>query len=143
MEMERDSVGVLGRIMSLLEHYLESSKFLAIKRRVWYGCVEDLMKAAKAASGGDAIEKNGSRVAKWYLTSVDLALGDVGTEQQRLARAKAAGAIARATSRGVFGRVELMELRGPVVAGMKDERSTDVRKILKEALDDLDGMSYM
>ena len=78
-----------------------------------------------------------------YILSLDVDKPDVGTEDQRTKRAKAAMAVVKAFKNGAFvsvkpgtgdGVKKMRELAEKALAG---ERSLDVQKLLKELLDQM------
>lgn len=136
-KIKEDSLAVLGKILDLLKPYLSSPRFATIKRQVWYKCLHDLMEDALSPSAAATDDKG---IAITYLLSLDLDLVDVGTESQRVMRAKAAGALLKAKARGVFGRSgpSLEQFKKVVGEALAAERSLDVLKVLKDILAELE-----
>ena len=130
-KMAEAPVDILKRAFSLAIPFIDNVRFSWIKRTVWYDCVKDLMEEAHVVS-----DKAGEdEVAVSFLESLDPEKSDTGTEAQRIARARAIGAILKAVMRGVFGPLmKLDQMRNVVNRAMAGERSGDVQKLLKSAL---------
>lgn len=146
--MKSEPLGVLGKVLDVLQPFLSKAKFDTVRREIWYKCVEDLLgNATASASEGDAGEQqqtgagaDGAKTALGYLESLDVDKPDVGVETQRLARAVATVSLAKAVKKGVvFGQVEEVvgRMRRTVTEAMGGERSADVRKVLGQALGEL------
>lgn len=137
-KIKEDPLAVLGKVMGLLKPYLSRPKFAIIKRQVWYECVHDLMEDA-AAAGASKAASDEQGVAVAYLLSLDLDLVDVGTEPQRVMRAKAAGALLKAKARGAFGKSGpgLEEFKEMLNGALRMERSLDVQRVLRDILTEL------
>ena len=137
--MKENPATVLEKVLAALKPYLGSSRFDAIRRTTWYKCVVDLV-PTEAGSGGD---KNNSAadLALAYFGSLDLDKSEVGTEQQRSSRAKAAGAAAKGLKAEVFGGVDgtkftetMAQMKAALERAVAVERSLDVQKVLKAAM---------
>ncbi|RCI09952.1 hypothetical protein L249_8589 [Ophiocordyceps polyrhachis-furcata BCC 54312] len=128
---------VLEGMVSSLKPFLSSSRFDVIRREVWYGCVCDLMKdATKMTSPMSPQLQDGSTTLASLLESLDMDQAEVGTEAQRLTRAKAAEAAIRAKTDGVFGRVSISkEVREAVASALARERSFDVQKLWRAVME--------
>jgi proteasome component ECM29 len=135
-KMEKDSLAVLDEIFRPLKPYLSHIKFGAIKRKIWYKCVTDLMEAAKPSQPGI----NNKGLLLIYFTSLEIELVDVGTEGQRIARAKAAIAVLKAKENGVFGIIDAVDMeqaKSTVKKALEVERSLDVQRLLRDLLQKL------
>lgn len=136
---------VAGRILDVLGPFFAKSRFDSIRREVWYKAVEDMMKEADGAAGeeGGAGAGAGADVARRYFESLDVDKPDLGVETQRVARAQATVALARAVKKGVFGPAASGQdgvagtMRGAITEARGAERSVDVRRIMDEALGEL------
>lgn len=149
--MQKAPVRVLKEIMEvLLKPFLGRRKFDSVRREVWYSCAQDLAddaaKSTAAAAVGDEAAKEGGgdlEVALGYFDSLDVDKPDVGIETHRMARARATVALVKAVKKGVFGSGEGMdrvraEMKKVIQTAMEGgERSSDVRKIMAEALGEL------
>lgn len=141
-KMQKGPVQVLKEIMAVLKPFLSSRKFDSVRREVWYACVQDLADDA-AKSTAAAEHKDGDQVALGYFESLDVDKPDVGVETHRMARARATVALVKAVKKGVFGSGEAadkacVEMKKTIQTAMEGgERSSDVKKILGEALGEL------
>ncbi|KAI3396880.1 hypothetical protein diail_11584 [Diaporthe ilicicola] len=138
-------VEVAGKILEVLRPFFAKPRFDSIRREAWYKSVEDLMKEAAAdvvvrKEGDDA---GGVDVAKGYFESLDVDKPDVGVETQRVARAQATVALAKAVKKGVFGGAASKEdsvlgaMRKVITEAREAERSVDVKRVMGEALAEL------
>ncbi|KAJ0107219.1 hypothetical protein J7T55_007589 [Diaporthe amygdali] len=138
--LKKQPVEVAGKILDVLGPFFAKPRFDLIRREVWYKAVEDLMKDA-AADG--VAGKEGGDVAKRYFDSLDVDKPDVGVETQRIARAQATVALARAVKKGVFGDAASKAegvagtMRRVITEAREAERSVDVKKVMGEALAEL------
>lgn len=128
-----------SKTLNLESPHIARSEFDIIRWTHWYGCVAELMEAA--AGGKGDLTGEGLEVLKWYLATLDLERADAGTESQRSARAKAAGAVLKVwkkEGRGAWGGEGTEATRGVVKTAMekalKEERSMDVQAKWREAL---------
>lgn len=139
-KMQKAPVRVLQEILEALRPFLDNRKFDSVRREVWYARVADLMKDAAKAKGEAEAKVDGEKVALNYFATLDVDKPDVGVEAHRLARAKAAVAMAKAVKKGVFGAGQ-EGLRGEMTrvteAALQGERSSDVKKVVGEALEEL------
>ncbi|KAH6995798.1 proteasome stabiliser-domain-containing protein [Ilyonectria sp. MPI-CAGE-AT-0026] len=135
-KMKQDSLAVLSNVLDILKPFLSSPKFATIKRQVWYESVGELMDAATSPSAAANDDKG---IAVTYLLSLDMDMVDVGTEPQRVKRAKAIAATLKARARGVFGQAGpgIEQFREMVNGALNGERSLEVQKVLKEILAEL------
>ncbi len=145
-QMKKEPGSVVDKVMRLLEPYLSSRHFDGIRREVWYKAVADLMDGAAAAataaaqSGGVLPATSNPKLLLEYFSSLNVDKPDVGTEEQRMTRAKALAAISRAVGKHVFGPTDddlknaLKQMRDVVEAAVAVERSRDVQKLLNESL---------
>ncbi|KAI5463638.1 proteasome stabiliser-domain-containing protein [Mariannaea sp. PMI_226] len=135
-KMKEDPLEVLTRVLDILKPFLSSPKFATIKRQVWYECVRDLMTDAQTPS---TTAQDDKAIAVTYMLSLDPDLVDVGTESQRVMRAKALGCLLKAKARGVFGQSgpDVGQFREMVNGALAGERSLEVQKVLKEVLAEL------
>jgi proteasome component ECM29 len=123
--------------LNLESPYIGKTEFDMIRRAYWYECVAEVLEAAgksKVKTGGEGLD-----VLKWYFATLDLDKADAGTEDQRLARTKAAGAALqlwkKQTGGGLSGLVETKELvKGAMEKALREERSLDVQGKWKECL---------
>jgi proteasome component ECM29 len=154
--MKKDPVAVLQEVILALESAaggkgkslnaqspcLARPDLATIRRTFWYDCVREVLKEAV----GEAVtaEHNGSaqggnrEVVKWFFNTLDLDTDETGTEDQRLARAKAVKATiqlgkARAgLSKDTEWRAEM---KGVVDKALGRERSLEVQKAWRECLE--------
>ena len=116
--------------------FIGRAEFDAIRRGHWYECAAELF---EEAGKSDALSKdeNGEpgllkEVVAWYLATLDLDKTDMGTETQRLARAKAVGAVVRFGKKQVGVNFSLDGLEEAVDKASREERSRDVQGKWKE-----------
>ncbi|RDA90120.1 hypothetical protein CP533_2572 [Ophiocordyceps camponoti-saundersi (nom. inval.)] len=128
---------VLESMITSLKPFLSSSKFDAIRREVWYECVCDLMKdAVKMTSPMSPQLQHGSTLLSDLLGSLDMDQTEVGTEAQRLMRAKAVEATIRAKIDGVFGKASVSkEVREAAASALTQERSLDVQRLWRAVME--------
>ena len=135
--MAEDAIPALSMILKTLKPYLAEHRFSLIRRKVWFTALVDVMDDAKKGKDG----KNQSALAKGYLDTLSLDVVEIGTEAQRIERAKAVGAITRAWKRGVFGGEGVGSIGGVVKGAveriMGEERSLSVKEALKKVLEEL------
>ncbi|KAL2154560.1 hypothetical protein VTH82DRAFT_3236 [Thermothelomyces myriococcoides] len=117
-------------------------EFADIRRAFWYDCARDVLEEAASgaavAQGGPDKESRARDVVKWFLNTLDLATDDTGTEDQRLARAKAVNAALRLGTRqaGLSADTDWKaELRILLDNAATTERSLEVQKAWKECLE--------
>lgn len=141
--LRRRPVQVARGVLDVLAPSFEKPRFDSIRREVWYKAVEDLMKDADGAASEEEEEASGADVARRYFESLDVDKPDLGVETQRVARAQATVALAKAVKKGVFGSAASKEdgvvgsLRGVITEARGSERSLDVKRIMDEALAEL------
>ncbi|PKS06331.1 hypothetical protein jhhlp_007079 [Lomentospora prolificans] len=133
-KMAEEPINSLSTILKTLKPYLKEAKFSLIRRKVWFTALIDAMDDAKAKASKDE-----SALAKAYIDTLSLDVVEAGTEVQRIERAKAVGAVARAWKRGVFGQKEgiIEVMRGAVEKIILEERSMAVKDALKKALEEM------
>lgn len=142
--MQKTPVLVLEEVLGALKPFLENKKFDSVRREVWYSCVADLMddaaktSTAETKDGGSSSEA-AEKAALGYFETLDVDQPDVGVESHRLARAKATVALVKAVRKGVFGKAEgaRAEMKKRIEAAVGGERSSDVKKVVGEALAEL------
>lgn len=111
-----------------------------IRRTFWYASVKDVLDDA----AGDAATTTTSNPAdrdtiRWFLNTLDISAdaADAGTEEQRLARAKAATAAVK-LGKARAGLAEdgewRAEIRGVVQGAIERERGLEVQKAWRECL---------
>ncbi|KUI58095.1 Proteasome component ECM29 [Cytospora mali] len=134
--MKTQSLGVLGKVLDVLQPFLGKPKFDTVRREIWYKCVEGLMGSSEATSG---VQAHDGKAALGYFESLDVDKPDVGVETQRLARAAATVSLAKAVKKGVFGQVDNVvgRMKKVITEAKAGERSADVRKVMDEALGEL------
>ena len=133
---------VLASVWTAVGGCVTSDAYILSRRTVWYKAIYELLDAAATAAG--ALENTGTGIAFQgpadelvlsYLRSLDVDRPEAGTEEQRLSRAKALKALAKATKKGAFGRDAARASTAAAIEGaLSTERSLDVQKLLKEAL---------
>ncbi|KAL2161699.1 hypothetical protein VTH06DRAFT_8261 [Thermothelomyces fergusii] len=115
-----------------------------IRRAFWYDCAREVLEeaasgAAVAEGGSDIQESRGRDVVMWFMNTLDLATDDAGTEDQRLAKAKAVNAtlrLGKAQAGALLSDADwTAEVRGLVDRAAASERSLEVQKAWKECLD--------
>ena len=117
--------------------YISKPEFDMIRRAYWYEGVAEILEAAgksEVKAAGEGLE-----ILKWYFATLDLDRADAGTEEQRLARTKAAGAALQLWKKqaggGAGGLGETKDLvSGAMEKALKEERSLDVQAKWKECL---------
>ncbi|PFH62240.1 hypothetical protein XA68_14519 [Ophiocordyceps unilateralis] len=134
----RDYRIVVGDIVSKLKPYLSSPRFDMIRREVWYDCVcdlvKDMVKMTSLMSPASPQPFDGSATVAALLESLDVDGAEVGTETQRLTRAKAVTATILAKTDGVFGKARIAPGFGDAVASaLREERSLDVQRAWRAA----------
>lgn len=133
---------VLDKVLTILQPYLSSSKFQAIKREVWYDCVRDLMTEAansEPVKHGQAYWTDGGDVWMGYLKSLDMETPEAGTEAHRLKRVKAFSTTLEAMEKAGFDKSDgqTADLRDKVAAALTEERALDVQRAWREVLERL------
>jgi proteasome component ECM29 len=154
-KMRKSPMVVLGEVVLALESaagqgtglnaqspYVARPEFATIRRIHWYDCVREVLEEAVgevATSNGDKAALGGARdVVEWFVNTLDLDTEDTGTEEQRLARAKAVKATIRLgkTHAGLLTdnewKSELADALGRVLG---KERSLEVQKAWREGLE--------
>ncbi|KKY37661.1 putative proteasome component [Diaporthe ampelina] len=140
--LKRRPVQVTRGILDVLGSFFAKPRFDSIRREAWYKAVEDLMKDADGAASEEG-EADGADAARRYFESLDVDKPDLGVETQRVVRAQATVALAKAVKKGVFGTDASNEggvvgnLRTVITEARGAERSVDVRRIMDEALAEL------
>lgn len=120
---------------------INKPRFDTIRRIYWYGCTVDLMdEAAKSDKAGPA----NVSVLRWFFATLDLGKSDHGTEDQRLARAKAVAAVLQFWKKQVGlggsnwdsdgGRLLVDEIRGSIESAGSIERSLEVQEKWRSCL---------
>lgn len=123
-KLKSESGVVLAKIITILQPYLSSTKFGAIKREVWYDAVYDLMKPFLEPSS--SVSETGQRsqplwaekddgVSLQYLRSLDVEQFEAGAEAQRTRRAEAVKMVVQARLTGAFG------VNGPDLGGFEKD----------------------
>ncbi|KAK0632731.1 proteasome stabiliser-domain-containing protein [Immersiella caudata] len=149
-KMRKTPIGELKEILLALEHgnnskgkpnlespYIGKTEFDIVRRAYWYECVAEVLEAA-----GDGVVNTGDEglvVLKWYFATLDLDKADAGTEEQRLARIKAAIAAAQLWKKQGGDAVEGLAqtkavVKGAVEKALREERSLEVQGKWKECL---------
>lgn len=138
--MKTEPAAVLSKILGVVRPYLESQHFAAVRRETWYKCVSELMEDAAASASAGSVSKGVEAVAVGYFGTLDVDRPDVGTEDQRSTRAKAAAKLVKAMNDGAFGQLgtdkEAVagQMKVTVEKTLAGERSLDVQKLLKDVL---------
>jgi proteasome component ECM29 len=142
---------LLAKIVVVLKPFLSAEGFSIIKRKTWYGCVEEIFnEAAKSHESNDGTDKTGATgtaaatvtpldrtTMEAYVESLDLGSAFSGTEDQRTTRVKAVMALVKAVKAGLFGKgvIDLLaSLKKDVDNALETERAMDVRKLWKDVL---------
>lgn len=165
--MKKDPLGELGRVVGAFEEVGSSGKakkgeqvkekdwwggeekpFIALEpfdiiRRVhWYECAEEVSEDAAAATGSASEEGKKASALSWFLATLDLDKSDMGTEEQRLARAKATMAVVKiakaAAPKGDEDEL-LKNMEGVVEKALGEERSLTVQGKWKDVLGAIRG----
>ncbi|KAI6777891.1 Proteasome component-like protein [Emericellopsis cladophorae] len=135
-QLQREPSTVLAKIVDTLSPYMSNPKFFAIKREVWYDAVLDAMQAAAEQSNPPG-EDNGTSLK--FLESLDVEQAEAGNEGQRVRRAEAIGAVAKAMQAKVFGpdgpSIAAFEHQVQIAVGR--ERALKPQRALKEAAEEL------
>ncbi|KAK4454530.1 proteasome stabiliser-domain-containing protein [Podospora aff. communis PSN243] len=147
-KMAENPVGELNAIVLALEQgnqskgkpdlenpYIGKTEFDIIRRALWYECVAEVLEAAgksETKSGGEGLE-----VLKWYFATLDLEKADAGTEDQRIARARASIAALQLWMKqggdGVEGLAQTKALvKEAIKKALREERSLEVQGKWKE-----------
>ncbi|KAL2021356.1 hypothetical protein VTK56DRAFT_7221 [Thermocarpiscus australiensis] len=131
-----------GNALNIQSPSVSRPEFATVRRAYWYDCVREALDDAageETAPEGDEVPLDDRRdIVNWFLHTLDLDTEDTGTEDQRLARAKAV----RATIRLGKARAALadnaewgMELKRIVKRALERERSLEVQRAWRECLE--------
>jgi proteasome component ECM29 len=124
----------LSQILSLLDPYLSSIRFSAIKREVWYKAVYDMLSPfSKHENKSSSVEKDEHSLR--LLRSLDLNQAEAGTEAQRIQRVKAVSAALDARAAGAFGKdggEDLAVIKEEIEKAAERERSLKVQQEWKD-----------
>ncbi|KAK5658925.1 hypothetical protein OQA88_1741, partial [Cercophora sp. LCS_1] len=119
--------------LNLTSPYISKFEFDAIRRGHWYDCVAELLETALKSEIKPAGDEG--EILKWYLATLDLDRADMGTEDQRLARTKAAGAAVQLTKKSGESLAETLQtVKTAMDKALREERSLDVQAKWKECL---------
>jgi proteasome component ECM29 len=157
VQMAKTPVDVLRRVALALESpadgggadkalgvrlpYIMRAEFAIIRRAYWYDCVREVLSdAVRETDATDDEERapdNAREVVGWFLSTLDLGAEEAGTEDQRLARAKAVKAAI------LLGKMRAslednsewrQDIKSAVEKALGKERSLDVQKAWRECL---------
>ncbi|AEO70666.1 uncharacterized protein THITE_2070453 [Thermothielavioides terrestris NRRL 8126] len=136
------AAGSQGKGLHAQSPCVSRPEFAAIRRTFWYECVREVLEdAVSEAAVADTVGtrgEDGREVVMWFLRTLDLEADDLGTEEQRLGRAKALKATLR-LGKSLAGLAEdgewKAELRDVVEKALARERSLDVQKAWRECLE--------
>ncbi|KAK4132788.1 ARM repeat-containing protein [Trichocladium antarcticum] len=134
-----DSAGGQGKGLNVQSPYVARAELATIRRTYWYDCVREVLEDAAgeaAVPNGDEAAPNGTReIVRWFVNTLDLEAEDTGTEEQRLARAKAVKATIHLgkTQAGLATDYEWgSEVTGVVARVLEKERSLEVQRAWRE-----------
>ncbi|KAK3899641.1 proteasome component ECM29 [Staphylotrichum tortipilum] len=120
---------------------VSSPELATIRRMFWYATVKDVLDDATgdAATPTTAPNNTDRDTIRWFLNTLDISAdaADAGTEEQRLARAKAATAAVQLgrTRAGLAEDGEWKaEISGDVQGALERERGLEVQKAWRECL---------
>ncbi len=136
----KSAAGSRGKTLNAPSPCISRLEYATIRRTFWYDCVKEVLGDAAgetAASDGQGSGSDGKEVVTWFLNTLDLGAEDAGTEEQRLARVKAAKATiqlgnAHAGLAGDGGWKA--EVRGVVVVALEKDRSLEVQRAWRDCL---------
>jgi len=138
--LKKDPAAVLGKVLGALRPYLNNPRFDVIRRTTWYKCLVDLV-PTETEPGGVGGKGEAATLALGYFGSLDFDKAEVGTEEQRSSRAKAAKSVGKGLKIGAFGKSEesstkeaVARMRAAAEKALAVERSLDVQKLLKAAV---------
>jgi len=156
-KMRRDPITVLHEAASALEAAAGKCKTLnarspcvaqeeyaVIRRGPWYDCVREVLEDALSGGQGEvasSLQQEGPgvvEVMEWFIHTLDFGAKDGGTENHRLARARAAKALIQLVNSKVSPVVSAewkSEVKGLLEKTLSQERSLDVQTTLRECLD--------
>lgn len=139
----RDPIAELSRIIMAVEGQgktpaaTQQNPILArpplepVRRAYWYNCVAELLEeASKAQVEGGSTTSEGVATLLWLAKTLDLDNNQLGTEQQRLARAKAALALCTVWRDVPTGDKWHFRdaMLGSIQQAVEEERSPEVKK---------------
>lgn len=135
------AAGSPGKSLNIDSPYIAKTEFATIRRAYWYDCVREVLDDAAGVttgpSGGVGASDGGREVVRWFVRTLDLEAEDSGTEDQRLARAKAVKAAIRlGRAHAALGADDewRMAVKSGLEGALERERSLDVQKVWKECL---------
>ena len=134
------AAGSRGKTLNAPSPCISKPEYATIRRTFWYGCVKEVLEDAvgeTAAPDGQGSGADGKEVVTWLLNTLDLGAEEAGTEEQRLARVKAAKAAMQLgdTRAGlVTDGGWKAEVRGVVVAALEKDRSLEVQRAWRDCL---------
>ncbi|ORY62472.1 proteasome stabiliser-domain-containing protein [Pseudomassariella vexata] len=136
--MRQDPVSVLGNIIATVEGAQEAA---SIARDTWYTSIVEVMKTAEAPPPPPN-SKAITIASKWFTAIAVWDADVVMVESQRLSQAKAINAFVDKCNQGIFGPAVGQEalrqqMNERLLAMVKAERSLDVQKVLKQAVQKL------
>ncbi|KAK0624818.1 proteasome stabiliser-domain-containing protein [Bombardia bombarda] len=140
--LEENASGKGKKGLELESPYIARAEFDTIRRGYWYECVTELLEAALKGSGNSAaenVEAGEVEILKWYLATLDIDKADAGTEDQRLARTKAVGAVLKLWKTQQAGEGETMKetrrvVKEAMAKALREERSLEVQRGWRDAL---------
>ncbi|KAI8957573.1 ARM repeat-containing protein [Daldinia sp. FL1419] len=135
--MREAPVTVLDTIATTLEG---AGSAILVARDTWFTSAADVLNQA-AASDAPLDSSKGTVAARWFRLLVADENGVI-LENQRLNRAKALGAFAKALTKGIFGAVSeqgliIDEMKQKLSSMIEGERSIDVQKLLEQVIQQL------
>ncbi|KAK3335839.1 proteasome stabiliser-domain-containing protein [Cercophora scortea] len=137
--LEESATPVSKGALNLEAPYIAGAEFDIIRRAYWYECAGELLETA--GKGAKAGPDGGLEILKWYLATLDLDKAENGTEDQRLARSKAVGALLRLWNKQASqgGRESTMAparklAKAAIERALREERSADVQLKWKECV---------
>jgi proteasome component ECM29 len=154
VQMKKDPVAVLREVVLALEtaaggkgESLNSQsprvarpEFATVRRTFWYDCVKEVLEEALGEGSVPGGESNGLEskrdVLRWLFNTLDMGADESGTEDQRLARAKAVKATIL-LGKGIGLAVDTEWVSGVKTAvdtAVGRERSLEVQKVWRECL---------
>ncbi|KAK3300699.1 proteasome stabiliser-domain-containing protein [Chaetomium fimeti] len=151
VKMKKDPVAVLREVVLALEAAaggkgkalnaqspcVARAELATIRRTFWYDCVREVLEEAlgEVVVPGGGLEGK-QEVVTWFFNTLDMATDEVGTEDQRLARAKAVKAtIQLGKGIGLATNTErLSGMKAAVDTAVGRERSLEVQKAWRECL---------
>ncbi|EAQ92972.1 hypothetical protein CHGG_01207 [Chaetomium globosum CBS 148.51] len=140
LALETAAGGGKGKALNARSPCVAKPEFAAVRRAFWYDCVREVLEEALnegAVPDGEGAGLEGKReLLTWFFNTLDMETDDSGTEDQRLARAKAVKATMQ------LGKGIGLEADTEWVSGVKTavdtavgrERSLEVQKAWRECL---------